>query len=107
MSSFGSVTISNGGTTSTALQLPNDCAVVSIQTPATLTSTALTVQGSQDGSTFGDIYLDGVVLTLSVTTSKVYQLSPRSTIGLKAIKLVGGSAEGGDRTILVSTAKVA
>lgn len=106
MSSFGSVTISNGGTTSTALQIPNDCAVVSIQTPAALTGVTITVQGSQDGSTFGDIYMDGSVYSITVTTSKVYQLNPRATIGLSAIKLVSGAAEGGTRTILCSTAKV-
>lgn len=106
MASFGSVSIANAGTTSTALQLPNDCAVVSIQTPAALTGTTLSIQGSQDGSMFGDIWMDGIAYSITVTTSKVYQISPRVTIGLKAIKLVSGSAEGADRTILVSTADV-
>lgn len=106
MSSFGSVTIANAGTTSTALQIPNDCAVVSIQTPAALTGVAFTLQGSQDGTNFGDIYVDGAVYTFTVTTSKVYQISPRVTLGLSAIKIVSGSAEGGARTILVSTSKV-
>lgn len=107
MASFGSVSIANAATTSTALQIPNDCAVVSIQTPAALTGTTLSIQGSQDGSTFGDIWIDGIAFSITVTTSKVYQISPRTTIGLKAIKLVSGSAEGADRTILLTTMKVA
>lgn len=106
MASFGSVSIANGETASTTLAIPNDCAVVSIQTPAALTSTAITLQGSQDGTNYGDVYVDGAVYTITVTTSKVYQISPRVTLGLKSIKLVAGSAEGGARTILVSTAEV-
>lgn len=106
MASFGSVTIANGATTSGALQITNDCAVVSIQTPAALTGTTLTLQGSQDGTNYGDVYLDGAVMTLTVTTSKVYQISPRATLGLASIRLVSGSSEGAARTILVSTAGV-
>jgi hypothetical protein len=106
MASFGSVTIALNGTASSALAIPNDCAVVSIQTPAALTGTTITLQGSQDGTNFGDVYVDGAVYALTVTASKVYQIPPRVTIGLKEIKLVSGSAEAAARTILVSTAEV-
>ena len=100
------VTIAASGTTSTAVKIPNDSAVLSIQTPAALTGTTLTVQGTQNGSDYGDVYLDGVILTISVTTSKVYQISPRATLGLASIRLVSGSTESAARTILVSTARV-
>lgn len=101
------VTIPASNTTSTAVKIPNDSALISIQTPATLTGTTLTVQGTQDGTNYGDVYLDGVVLTLTVTTSKVYQISPRATLGLASIRLVSGSTEAAARQILVSTARVA
>lgn len=106
MASFGSVTIALNDTVSSAITIPNNCAVVSIQTPAALTGTALTIQGSQDGTNFGDVYVDGTVQTLTVTTSKVYQISPLVTLGLKELRLVSGSTELAARSILVSTATV-
>lgn len=100
------VTIAASGTISTAVKIPNDSALISIQTPSALTGTTLTVQGSQDGTNYGDVYLDGKVMTLTVLASKVYQISPHATLGLASIRLVSGSTEAAARTILVSTARV-
>jgi len=107
MASISSVTILSGATVSNSSPIQVDAAVVSIQTPAALTGTSFTLQGSQDGVNFGNIYVDGAIYTFSVAASTVYQISPRVTIGLAAIKIVSSGAEGADRSILVSTAKVA
>lgn len=107
MASFSTLTILSGATTSNSAPIQVDAAVVSIQTPAALTGTSFTLQGSQDGVNFGNVYVDGIIYSFSVAASTVYKISPSVTVGLSAIRLVSNAAEGADRAILVSTAKVA
>lgn len=73
------------------------CAIV---TPATLTSTSVTFQVSVDGTTYNPVYDDeGNVYTVPVGTSRFIVLKPRLTWGFQWIKIVCGSAEGGNRVI--------
>ncbi len=96
-----SVTIANGATSSDAVNL-NGFGMVALITPAALTSTAVTFTGSQDGVNFVPIYnTSGTQLSITVSTSRYIEFVPGDFVGLNYLKLVGGTAEGGDRVIQV------
>lgn len=93
-------TIANGQTTSGAIDLGTK-RLFAIITPAALTSTALGFQASHDGSTYNTVYDDsGSAVSYTVSTSRYIVISsPAKWIGVRYLKLVGGSSEGGARTI--------
>ena len=95
----GTLTISNGGTTSTALAITDGAAGVSVILPAALTGTALAVHGSADGTNYYPIYLDGIALSITFVASSIQSITPRATIGLVGLKLVSNGTEGADRSI--------
>lgn len=94
------VTILSGQTVSDAKDLANTT-LCGIETPAALTSTAITFQGSNDGTTYVPIKdsVSGAAISVTVTTSSGYSLNPSQFAGWRFIKVVGGSAEGADRII--------
>ena len=95
------VTIANGATVSNAIDL-GEMAIVGIQTPAALTSTAFTFQASSDNVTYAAVYkVDGTQYTMTVSTSRYHVVPPADLAGIRWLKVVGGSAEGGDRVITV------
>lgn len=94
-------TILSGATSSDAVQL-NGYGMVGIILPATLTSTAMTFTGSQDGSTYTALYnTSGTQLSITVAASRIVLFVPGDFVGINYLKLVAGSAEGADRTISV------
>lgn len=93
-------TIANGETVSGAVDL-NDFALSGFITPAALTGTTMTFQGSADnGATYVAVHgTDGAAISYTVTTSKYYAINPINFLGLTHIKIVSGSAEGAARDI--------
>jgi hypothetical protein len=95
-------TIANGQTLSSAIVL-NGFTPVSILMPAAFTGTALTFQGSLDGTNFFDVKKsDGSALSYTVAQGTFVALDPTLFQGMTAIKLKSGSAEGGARTLTVA-----
>lgn len=97
-----SVTISSGGTTSTSAVL-HGCTPVLFLTPASLTGTSFTFQGSIDGgTTFTTMkYSFGTSVSYTVAANGLYILEPADFVGVDAIKIVSGSSEAADRTIKI------
>lgn len=78
-----------------------DDVLTGIQTPAVLTSTTISLQGSLDGVTFVPIYTDENVLyslTVANNAARFYKLDTRYTKPFRHIKIATGSAEGAART---------
>lgn len=95
------VTILSGATVSNAVDLGEMC-LCGIQTPAALTSITFTFQGSSDNVTFCPITSqDGTAITAVVAASKLLMLAPSNFAGVRYLKVVAGSAEGADRTIIL------
>jgi len=100
--------IASGGTTSQVIGLQGRT-LLGIQTPAALTGTALTFEGSHDGETFVPLYDDAgtpAQISLTVTTSRGYSLDPSKFAAWEYIKVVSGSAEGAARQIVLLTGRV-
>jgi hypothetical protein len=95
----GTVVIASGQTVSSALFVGSKIPAM-LQLPI-MTSTALTFQGSYDGATYQAIYLAGVVYSETVASSKDIALDGSAFAGCQYIKVVAGSAEGAERTIVV------
>jgi len=96
-----SAVISSGGTASTEIK-NNHLAVMLIEFP-TMTGTAATLTGSNDGygtsGTLGD--KDGNLSITSPSTRSV-AVPAAITMGCTSFKIVSGSAEGADRTIYIT-----
>ncbi len=92
-------TIANGETVSDAIAL-GGTTLCGLVMPASVTSTAMTFQGSRDGTNFAAIKkIDGNDLSIVVGSSRYIPLDPVNFYGLTHVKLVGGSAESGAKTI--------
>lgn len=97
------VTIANGGTTSTSLDL-SARGLVGFITPAALTGTAFTFTGSVDNSTFVALYnSDNTAYSITVGTSRFYCLNPADFLGMRYVKIVSNGSEAAERTITVTT----
>jgi hypothetical protein len=95
------VTIANGATVSGAADLKGT-RLVGVGLPASLTSTAMTIQGSIDGTNYALINLPGGALSLTVASSRFVGLTAdmqAALRGFRYIKVVGGSAESGAKII--------
>lgn len=100
--SVSDVTIANAASTSTALTMEGNRVPVGIQTPASLTSTTLTFEGSTDtGATYQPLYDGSTLYSLTAGTSRYIGLNPNVFAGVKLVRIVGGSTEGGARTIRI------
>jgi hypothetical protein len=65
----------------------------------TMTSTAVTFLGSQDGVNFYPVWWDGAALSITVTSGVVTMLDPLWFSGVNYLKIGTGSGEAADRTI--------
>jgi hypothetical protein len=101
------VTILSGATTSNSIDLEN-LTLCGIQTPAALTSTAITFTASVDNVTFVPLYdaSTGSQISVTTTTSRGYVISPQLFAGVRYLKVVGGSSEGADRVITLLTRQI-
>ena len=95
-------TIANGQQVSNAINL-NGFVLVAVLLPAAFTGTALTFQGSLDGTNFFDMKKsDGTALSYTVAQGTFVPIDPTLFHGLAAVKLKSGSAEGAQRTLAVA-----
>lgn len=87
------VTIAVGASLSGALNI-DQRNLFAIITPSNLTATALTFQGSYDGTTYYNLYDDtGTEINFSVGTSRYVLVSfPVKFLGLKKLKIRGGTS---------------
>lgn len=97
------LTIVSGQTVSTQAFTASNFVAFGMQLPATMTSTVMTFQVSaDDGTTYQDLYdaLGTTKISMTVAASRSYDL-PAELAAWDHFKLVGGSAEGADRAIVV------
>lgn len=95
--------IANAGTASAAIPTQG-LSLVGIQLPAAFTGTAITFQGSVDGTTYQPVYstISGTALSYTVAQGRYIAIDPAPFYGLAYIKLVSGSSEGGARAFFVT-----
>ena len=104
--SIARVTISSGGTVSSALELGVGRTVLALVTPSALTGTALSFQASVDGSTYNTVTDEGSAYSVTAAASRFISIKAGLLAGARYIKVVSGSSEGADRTIEVVTREV-
>jgi len=93
------VTISNGTTTSNAVDLQGR-GLLAIILPAAFTGSAITFQISVNNSTFFAVYnTANSQLSMTVTQGRAYAFDPSDLLCARYLKLVSGSSEGADRVI--------
>ncbi len=104
---FETVTINSGETESTNVDM-RGMTLCGLYLPSALTSVAITFQVSDEsGGTYIPI-ADGLGSTLSkvVAQGQYIKLDPSDFAGVQFIKLVAGTAEGGDREIKLALRQV-
>jgi len=68
--------------------------------PAAFTGAAITIQSSHNDGTYQALYNTGnTALSITVGTSRTYNIAPIDFAGVRFLKIVSGSAEGAARTI--------
>jgi len=90
--------IANGQTVSSAVYIGDKLPVVLLM-PGTFTGTSVSFQGSFDGSAYQAVNISGAAYAETVAASKDVALDPSMFAGLRFIKVVSGSAEGGARSV--------
>lgn len=96
-------TIANGQTVSGAVDM-GDLTACSLETPGELTGTTISFQHSRDNATFLPVYDEaGALVTVVVDVSQSVSLGNviQHLLGKRYLKLVSGSAEGGERSIVI------
>lgn len=97
--------IANGATASSACDLgllDGGQGLAGFVLPATFTGTAITFQVSVDDSTYQALYNGNTQLSITVAQGRSYGLTADNRallFGWRFVKLVSGSAEGGERSI--------
>lgn len=101
-------TITSGQTVSSAVDLKGYDMLAFIL-PAAFTGTTIQFQMSPTSinGTYYDCYnIANAVMQATVTQGRAYFIEPQDLAGIRFIKLVSGSAEGADRTILIGTRQI-
>lgn len=101
------IDISASTTISEAIDLGGD-ALAGLIMPSAFTGTAITYQVSNDKEGTYVVLNDdaGNAVSTTVAPSKAITLNPTTFYGWRYIKLVSGSAEAADRTIILATRPV-
>jgi len=100
-------TIANAGQTSTEIDL-GTVTVCGIELPAPFTGTSLTFQVSRNsGGTYKTMMVSGTTYTETVAQDRFISLDPSIFAGVRWLKVVSGSAEAAERTIVVVGRKLA
>lgn len=100
---YSEVTISNGQTVSNAVDLKGQV-IVQIIMPSAFTGTAITFQSSHNDGTYQALYnSSNTQLSITIGTSRTYNINPSDFAGCRYFKVVSGSAEGAARVIGIVT----
>lgn len=98
--SVDTATIPSAGTTSPAISVPSRRALVGVQTPATITSTALTFEASgDDGASWVPVYEKSTLYSLTIAASRYHAVDPLVFAGISLLRIVGGSTEAAARDV--------
>lgn len=103
MAQQAKVTITSGGTTSSAARLAGRLTMIGL--PASMTGTTLKIHGTIDGTNYF-VLKDTAGSDVSITigsASCLIHLGTLNLTGLDNVKVVSGSAEGADRIITLYT----
>jgi len=99
--------VAASGTTSGWINIKADIAptgLTSLITPATLTSTTLTIQASLDGSTALTLYdFTGATFTIPCTANAWIALDPALFLAFPWVRIVTGSSEAAERSFTLVT----
>jgi len=99
---LGTLTIANGGTTSTVLSLtpgPGQSIVaLSIQGPSALTAVVTAQVTLVDGGTFGPLFISGAAANVTCAALIVTTVP---WVAARQLRLVAASAEGADRVFTI------
>lgn len=99
------VTIPNGGTSTSAFKIGVSGYLAGLKVPAMTSITTITVQvAEKESGTFVDLFLaDGTAVTATCSTSAARGVSfdPGTVAGFEWYKLTVGSAQTGDKDIIV------
>lgn len=99
--------ITSGQTVSNATDLQGQ-ALGALYIPAAFTGASITFQGSYDNTTFMAIYnTANTAYSITVGTSRAYAINLADFAGFRYLKIVSASAEGADRTIILTTREAA
>lgn len=96
-----SLTISNGDTTSTALQ--SQATRGSFTLPAALTQATLTIQVSNDGTNYSTCPIEGNEVNPVTFAANAVMSFPVKAFNFKYIRFLAPGAEGANRTITIFT----
>ena len=97
-----SVDIANGATTSGAIDLANNT-LIGILFPTSFTGTAVTFTVSDSlGGTYVPLYNASGAVSYTIAQARFYALNPADFYGVRFLKVVSGSTEGGARTVGLS-----
>lgn len=95
-------TIANGATSSEAMDL-RGLALVGVQFPATFTGTTVTFTMSDSfAGTYVPVYNSAGAISYTIAQARYYAIDPKDFHGIRFLKIVSGSAEGGARTVKLS-----
>ncbi len=101
-------TILSGATVSSAVDL-RGLDMLAFILPAAFTGTTIAFQMSPtaiDGTYYSCYNTTDAIMQATVTQGRAYFITPQDLAGIRFIKLVSGSAEGANRTILIGTREV-
>lgn len=96
----GTVTIANGGTISTALDLAGR-RLKGVVMPAAFTGASIKFQGSVDGVAFDAIYNEATEYSVNVGTNRRISLNSAVFEPWPIVKVVSAGAEAADRVIVL------
>jgi hypothetical protein len=102
------IVIPSGSTTHTVSIVPRGLVLVAVETPAALTSVSMTFTQCQtaDG-TYIPIYSDaGSAYSVTVAASRHILIDPAKLVGVSHLKVVMGSAEADDRTLILNLRRI-
>ena len=96
---YQTVTIALNQTASSNIDCRNG-QLVGFYTPAALTGTTWSLQGSNDGSTFVTVLDDGDAYSKTMAASRYISVKLSVTAGLEYVRIVSGSTEASARSII-------
>ena len=95
------IDVSENATVSSAINL-DGMVPIGIITPSTMTGTAIKFQFSHDKTTYTALYdTAGSEVSITSAASRWIGLDPEDFAGARSIKLVSGSSEADDRSIII------
>lgn len=96
------------GQTKGGLTLDQQRTLLAVMIPAAFTGTSISFEAAtdSDGSAYYPVYEGATLYSVNVGTSRYVALNTSVFTGVKLLKIVSGSAEGANRTLIAVTGEV-